>query len=97
MSNRAAITTWNGPGACLEGLRRAEGSQGKAEWIANERKPDSLSKEMTKQQQTTATTSNPSESPNTGAPPPHGDALVAYANAKREKNCPGKENGSKKK
>jgi hypothetical protein len=35
-----------------------------AEWIANEMKPDSLSKEMTKQQQTPATTS-PSESPNT--------------------------------
>ena len=68
-SNHAPITTWSMPGACLKGIRRAEGKANQAEWIANKTEQDNLSKEMTKQHQTPATTSNPSESPNTAAHP----------------------------
>jgi hypothetical protein len=50
--------------------------------------------EMTKQQQTGSTASEPSESTNPGAPLPQGDALVAYENVKREKSCLGKGNES---
>ena len=95
-SNHAPITTWSGPGAYLKGIRRTEGKARQAGWIANRTEQDNLSRETTKQHQTPATTSNPSESPNTGAPPPHGDALVAYESLKREKNSEGNESGEKK-
>jgi hypothetical protein len=52
--------------------------------------------EMTKQQQTGSTASEPSESTNPGAPLSQGDALVAYENLKREKNSEGNEDGEKK-
>jgi hypothetical protein len=65
--------------------------------LQNKTKPDDLSTETTKQDQTATTSSESLEPATTGGPLPCGDALVTYANAKRQKNCPGKENGSKKK
>jgi hypothetical protein len=60
---------------CGEPVERARSLSGRAqtcgrqprqpELIANKGKPDNLSMEATKQHQTPATTSNPSESPNT--------------------------------
>jgi hypothetical protein len=64
--------------------------------LLNKVKLDSLSKETTKQHQTTSTTSKPSEPATTGAPLPCGDALVAYEKLKREKNNEGKENDFKR-
>ena len=66
------------------------------ELIANKTKPDNLSTETTKQDQTTATSSESLEPTTTGAPLPHGDALITNKNVKCEKNCLGKENESEK-
>jgi hypothetical protein len=60
----------------------------------NKTKPDNLSTETTKQDQTTATSSESLEPATTGAPLPRGDALVAYENVKLEKSCLGKGNES---
>ena len=56
------------------------------EWIAEQGNATAYLWEITKQGQTTSKPSEPLEPATTGAPLPHGDALVAYKNAKREKN-----------
>jgi len=96
VSNLAPITTWSGPGACLEGLRRAEGKPRQPGWIG---KQDETEQTVYRKNQTRPNnlySLRALQAPNTGAPLPRGDALVAYENVKCEKNCLGKETGSEK-
>jgi hypothetical protein len=58
------------------------------------RKPNRISMNKAKHNQTMATGSTaPDTTPS--APLPQGDALVAYENLKREKKCNGRKNGRK--
>jgi hypothetical protein len=63
--------------------------------LGNNTKQDRLPTEPAKQQQTTATASEPSE-PLPQVPPLHGDALVAIEKLKREKNNEGREKDFKR-
>jgi LysM repeat protein len=92
VSNRAPITTWRGAGCNQTSSVVREASNDDVMKWESYRKPNGLSTDYAKHNQTMATGSTASE-PTTGTPLQQGDALVAYENVKREKNSEGKENG----
>ena len=73
MSNCTRITTWRGGGGCLAGSVKQEANTNGWNGLGNDTKQDRLSTEPAKQQQTTATASEPSE------PLPHRDDFESLA------------------
>ena len=77
-------------------LGRTEEQPRRVEWISEQGNGTAYLWETTKQGQTPSKPSKPLEPATTGAPLPHGDALVTYENLKQEKKCAGSENGYEK-
>ena len=103
MSNRARITTWRGGGGCLAGSVEQEANTNRWYGLGNDTKQDRLSTEPAKQQQTTATASEPSkplpQQPSLDSAcrlvfetdinkPPHSLSFPVYA------NCPPKQSAT---